>query len=109
MAPLESIDAIVAKMLEDPASSHLEANEPEGAGYDDESKPDDGRDVLSSVLFQDTRGLKIAAKDRKSFQEAVCGAFASLAESYFLDEDVEPQIRYRRDRIDIHIPVVKLD
>ena len=44
-----------------------------------------------------------------SFQKAVSKAFSTLAETYYLEDDVEPQIRYRRDRIDIHIPVIKID
>ena len=106
---LDPIDVIVSKMLngeeqtserEKRAAPEIESNA-QGDGHE--------RDVLSSILFKDTRGLKVAARDRKSFQDAVSEAFSALAQTYYLDGDVEPQIRYRHDRIDIHIPVIKID
>ena len=114
IAPLDSIDIIVAKMLDGEEQSGDTHASQEGHESDRGADADEGneardRDVLSSILFKDTRGLQIAAKDRKCFQKAVSKAFSTLAETYYLEDDVEPQIRYRRDRIDIHIPVIKID
>jgi len=67
------------------------------------------RDVLSSVLFKDTRGLRVAESDRKEFKESVAKAYKQLAKAYYLEEDVEPEVRFRRDRIDVFIPVQKQD
>ena len=72
------------------------------------ASPSSGRgDVLDDVLFRDTRGLQVSEKDRVAFNEAVSAAYDRLARSYFLDPNVQPEIRYRRDRIDVFIPVIK--
>lgn len=64
-------------------------------------------DFLSSILFKDTRGLKVDQRDRREFERAVMAAFRKLARVYYLDETVKPEIRFRRDRIDVVIPILK--
>lgn len=69
----------------------------------------EGGSVPSPALFRDARGLHIDEGDRRAFAEAVAGAFSELAQRYYLVPDVDPDIRIRRDRIDITIALRKVD
>ncbi len=56
----------------------------------------------------DARGLRISAEELSEFEQSVQAAFRPLAQAYFLDGDVKPQISISKDRIRIDLPVVKL-
>ena len=56
----------------------------------------------------DARGLHLHPADAADLSKAVKGAFCNIARKYYLEQDVEPQVRARKDRITISIPVVKL-
>lgn len=56
----------------------------------------------------DARGLRISPEELSEFEQSIHAAFRPLAQAYFLNGDVEPQISVSKDRIRIDIPVVKL-
>lgn len=56
----------------------------------------------------DARGLKIAQEDLKAFTEHITAAYQSIAESYYLESAVKPEIRVSKDDIRIIIPIAKL-
>lgn len=59
-------------------------------------------------LQADARGLKIAQADSDEFADAVAKSYRQLAEGYYLDPSVRPEVRVRKDRIDITIPVRRI-
>lgn len=107
--PLEPMDRAIEPVSEGEARRNRAQEALPGMGDPAAgASPPPGRgDVLDDVLFRDTRGLQVSEKDRAAFNEAVSAAYERLARSYFLDPNVRPEIRYRRDRIDVFIPVVK--
>ena len=67
----------------------------------------DESDFLSNVLFKDTRGLRLAEDDRIEFQRGIAKAYRKLAKAYYLDATIQPDVKIRKDRIDVYIPVIK--
>lgn len=65
--------------------------------------------ALLPALSHDARGLCFSSEDQEAFLRGVERAFQQLASSYYLDGGVVPHVRFRRDRIDITIPIVKQD
>lgn len=57
---------------------------------------------------QDERGLKIAPDDLKTLSREITHAFQGLARDYYLESDVEPEIRITKNGIHISIPVIKM-
>ena len=57
---------------------------------------------------RDFRGLKISPDDLESFSSALKKAYAELAESYYLEADVEPSIRISGDSVHVAFPLSKL-
>ena len=62
----------------------------------------------ASSTNRDFRGLKIAPDDVESFSSALKKAYAELAESYYLEADVEPSIRISGDSVHVVFPLSKL-
>lgn len=60
------------------------------------------------ALPQDARGLRIDPLDAQLFADALRRPFADLARSYYLEPDVQPDVRVERDRIVVSFPVQKL-
>ena len=56
----------------------------------------------------DARGLKIQQNDLQQFSQGILQAFADIASSYYLNNQVTPDIRVTPDAIKITIPVDKL-
>lgn len=56
----------------------------------------------------DARGLKISPDDLGDFSDRVASAFRDIAQRYYLEAEVQPDIRVGKDGIRIHIPVSKL-
>ena len=56
----------------------------------------------------DARGLKIARDDLEAFSQRVAAAFAELARDYYLEPDVQPEVRVGKDAVRVSIPVAKL-
>ena len=59
-------------------------------------------------LPADERGLKLSAEDAEAFKARVGEAFSDLAEAYYLEPEVEPELRVGRDAIRISIPIERL-
>lgn len=59
-------------------------------------------------LSADARGLKIAPSDLDDFSTHLKAAFSDLAKQYYLEADVQPEIRVFRDGIHVNFPVSKL-
>lgn len=57
---------------------------------------------------RDGRKLKLAETDLEELQSAVGDAFAPLAQRYFLEPNVQPDIRVSSDAIRITIPIDKI-
>lgn len=57
----------------------------------------------------DHRSFKLHNDDKATLAHAVRESFSDVAERYYLEEDVNPQVRALRDRIIITIPVVHKD
>lgn len=55
----------------------------------------------------DFRGLKIADEDMDLFKRSLSEAWKSLADSYFLESDIEPSVRISRDGLYVTFPVRK--
>ncbi|MGI6591376.1 MAG: ATP-binding protein [Eggerthellaceae bacterium] len=55
----------------------------------------------------DPRGLRITRTDIARLQEAVQHAWAPIAQSYYLDGKVKPQVRVTKEGVRIFIPAVK--
>ena len=62
----------------------------------------------ASSTNRDFRGLKIATDDLESFSSALKKAYAELAESYYLEANVEPSIRLSGDSVHVVFPLSKL-
>lgn len=62
----------------------------------------------SKRALKDARGLKISAADKAEFAAQVRQAFQPLAESYFLEGNVDVSVGIRANAIHISIPVEKL-
>lgn len=58
-------------------------------------------------IRKDERGLKLAPEDASAFSDAIKAAFENLARDYYLQDNVDPQIRVSKDAIHITIPVIK--
>lgn len=58
-------------------------------------------------INHDARGLHITDEDLKSFSRAIREDFEQLADAYYLDASVKPEIKVSKDGIRIHIPVIK--
>lgn len=56
-------------------------------------------------LTKDFRGLKVSEEDRNEFAKAMNEAYALLAERYYLEPDIEPEIRFSGEEIRIVFPV----
>lgn len=56
----------------------------------------------------DARGLKIAPHDLDDFMNRIVEAYRTIAQRYYLEPDVRPDIRVSREGIRIAIPVNKL-
>ena len=57
---------------------------------------------------EDARGLKLAREDLDDFAGQVAAAYRDVAQRYYLEPDVQPEVRVGKDGIRIHIPVSKL-
>lgn len=66
------------------------------------------RGKQSKKLDADVRGLRIDAADMEDFSASLKTAFADLANRYYLESDVRPEIRVSRDGIHVIFPVSKL-
>ena len=55
----------------------------------------------------DSRSFTLLKQDKDLLSESVKPAFKDIAERYYLEDDVEPTVQARRDRIVITVPVVK--
>lgn len=53
------------------------------------------------------RKVKLQREDAAGFGEEVKQAFCQLAERYYLEADVEPQVRVSPDKITISLPLVE--
>ena len=53
--------------------------------------------------------VKISSDDARAFSESVKEAYSSLAEKYYLDDNVDPLLRVGHDKLTLTIPVVKAD
>ena len=60
------------------------------------------------MCLQDARGLKLAREDLDDFAGRVAAAYRDVAQRYYLEPDVQPEVRVGKDGIRIHIPVSKL-
>ena len=58
-------------------------------------------------LYKDGRGLKIAGDDLARFSSAVEGAFAPLAQRYYLGLAAKPKVRVGKDSITVTLPIEK--
>ena len=63
--------------------------------------------IAKARSFKDKRGLKVQQDDIEALQQRVAQAFEPLARDYYLDKEVIPQVKVRRDSIRITIPVRK--
>lgn len=59
-------------------------------------------------LKSDARGLKIASDDLETFSQQISEAFHDIAQRYYLESDIEPDIRVGKDGIHITLSVEKL-
>lgn len=59
-------------------------------------------------LAADARGLRIAPSDLDDFSTNLKAAFGDLANRYYLESDVQPEIRVSRDGIHVNFPLSKL-
>ncbi|MCL1798476.1 MAG: ATP-binding protein [Eggerthellaceae bacterium] len=73
-------------------------------------KPGRGRQAkdLKKALLRDARGLKIDACDLGEFTEGIAKAYRGLAERYYLDPAVTPEVGLSREGIHIRIPLNKI-
>lgn len=60
------------------------------------------------TIAGDDRGLKIDEADISAFSKRIEAAFAEIAQDYYLDASVAPEVTVRKDRIVVSIPVQKL-
>jgi hypothetical protein len=65
-------------------------------------------DAGKAVHAKDARGLKVTDDDLGELRQAVARAYEPLAEGYYLDPSVDPEVRVRKDSIIIRIPVRSL-
>ena len=63
--------------------------------------------VKPADLYKDGRGLKIAGDDLARFSSAVEGAFAPLAQRYYLGLAGKPKVRVGKDSITVTLPIEK--
>ena len=73
----------------------------------DASEPAAPRTAAPSAS-EDARGLKLAREDLDDFAGQVAAAYRDVAQRYYLEPDVQPEVRVGKDGIRIHIPVSKL-
>ena len=73
---------------------------------EDESTKKPSRQNVS--LNRDFRGLKVADCDLEAFSTSLKKAYSELAESYYLEPDVEPSIRIAADGVHVVFPLSKL-
>lgn len=66
------------------------------------------RGVEKGALSADARGLRIEQSDLDSFSDKLQQAFSDLAERYYLESGVRPEIRVTRDGIRVNFPLLKL-
>ncbi len=59
------------------------------------------------TMTGDARGLRIAPEDIEAFSQKVRAAFDDLADAYYLQADVEVDVRVDKDTVRVKIPVVK--
>ncbi|MEG0324880.1 MAG: ATP-binding protein, partial [Raoultibacter sp.] len=64
--------------------------------------------VSHKKLMRDARGLKISDEDLKDFSKHTQCAFGELAKRYYLEADIEPEIRVTREGIQVFFPIAKL-
>lgn len=55
----------------------------------------------------DMRSFKMSDSDREAFEKEVQSAYMEIAEKYYLEPNVSPQVKVSKDAIRITIPVVK--
>ena len=67
-----------------------------------------GRAAAQLEVPRDERGLKISPDDMASFKEGVARAFSDLAEAYYLEGDVEPEVKVGSDAIRVSIPIERI-
>ena len=60
-----------------------------------------------AAISLDNRSFKLSKQDAAAMSESVKAAFADIAERYFLESDVEPIVKSRKDRLTITIPIIK--
>lgn len=61
-----------------------------------------------ACVLKDERGIKIHEDDMETFRHAVKKAYGELAEAYYLEASVDPEISVSPDEIRLKIPVIKL-
>ncbi|MCL2825924.1 MAG: ATP-binding protein [Eggerthellaceae bacterium] len=81
--------------------------EKEGLGAPRGGRKKKGK-ARQAALGKDARGLRIQADDLKEFSEQVRAAYMGLAQRYYLEEAVVPDINVSKDGIHIRIPISKL-
>lgn len=72
------------------------------------SKKTNSIDKPDKELFKDARGLKLHADDIGHFKQCIKSGYNDIARDYFLEPDVEPQIKVTQNEIVVRIPVSKL-
>lgn len=68
----------------------------------------DNKNLSRKMKLRDSRGLKIASDDIGAFSQKITQAYQELAQNYYLDSAVIPDVVVRKDAISIHIPVRKM-
>ena len=69
--------------------------------------PSNPKAKANSTSARDSRSFKLGRQDAMQLVQSIRPAFDDIAERYYLENDVEPIVRARHDRITITIPVVK--
>lgn len=65
------------------------------------------RGAQDIVGLKDARGMHLNAEDKELLKCTVHDAFASIAQSYYLNPDVDVTVHTRKDSISIRIPIDK--
>ncbi|MGI6105025.1 MAG: ATP-binding protein [Raoultibacter sp.] len=63
---------------------------------------------IGKTLIKDRRGLKIHSDDLEAFTTQIKQAYQELAEKYYLEDSVEPEVRVLGNRIEIQIDFDKI-
>lgn len=92
----------------EPLIERIELEGEKGAPHPQPAVPARGAKSASAAIGVDARGLKIERADLDELAARVREAYADIAERYYLEPDVKPDVRAAKDGIRITIPVGKL-